>query len=274
MDEKLKPCPFCGGEARMATQEGRPVHHFVSCVNCLASSNSLIPHGDTKEDAIAAWNRRTPAETVSREVMTRDRFEELCVAIYDHGWRHEEYPEAEELWSAIKQVFPQPISTGEWSPEWENIDPAIVGWIPVACRRDEKTGIVSQWEVLGKMIPRPITFHPPVPSPVVAVPSVEELVGLPLLKDNGDWGGLKINKPTAQAIHAHLLATTKQAPDVEAEPSAGLLAKWAHNGEYTDLDREAEAFAANFSSVPNAASRGFYVGWKLALAALKNGGKP
>lgn len=52
------------------------------------------------------------------------------------------------------------------------------------------------------------------------------------------------------------------------EPSAGLLAQWAHNGVYTEMDKEAEAFAANFKSIPDAASRGFYVGWKLAVTTL------
>lgn len=52
-------------------------------------------------------------------------------------------------------------------------------------------------------------------------------------------------------------------------PSAGLLEKWAHNGEYTDLDKEAEAFASNFTSIPNAASRGYYVGWRLAIAIIR-----
>lgn len=60
-----------------------------------------------------------------------------------------------------------------------------------------------------------------------------------------------------------------QAPEVEVqivpEPSAGLLAKWAHDLEYSTLDEEAEAFAKNFKTIPDAASRGFYVGWKLAL---------
>ena len=58
---------------------------------------------------------------------------------------------------------------------------------------------------------------------------------------------------------------------VEA-PDPVKLTQWAFNGEYTDLDKEAEAFAANFTTIPNAAARGYYIGWKLALAAIRNGG--
>jgi hypothetical protein len=62
-------------------------------------------------------------------------------------------------------------------------------------------------------------------------------------------------------------------PSVEPEPSVRLLRKWAHNGEYTGLDKEAEAFATYIIDIPDAASRGFYVGWKLALLTSRTEGK-
>src|SRR5687768_14980281 len=61
----LKPCPFCGGEAHY--QDGYP-YNIVKCISCGARSF-------TREDAIAAWNKRTaiasgelvPASAVAAE---------------------------------------------------------------------------------------------------------------------------------------------------------------------------------------------------------------
>ena len=51
-DKKLKPCPFCGGEAKVRNFiSGRDVH----CKNCYASVKIL----DSNEEAIKAWNTRT-----------------------------------------------------------------------------------------------------------------------------------------------------------------------------------------------------------------------
>ena len=57
-DEKLKPCPFCGSEPflhQMHVQKtGEDLEMFtVICTNCHAGV--YVP----KEEAIAAWNRRS-----------------------------------------------------------------------------------------------------------------------------------------------------------------------------------------------------------------------
>ena len=57
MTYKLKPCPFCGGQA--ITQEMRysmlQSENFVKCVNCGAESSRYY---DDIHSAIKAWNRR------------------------------------------------------------------------------------------------------------------------------------------------------------------------------------------------------------------------
>lgn len=61
----LKPCPFCGGEAKVETQRhGYPPHHWSKCTKCCASTTAY----STKESAITAWNHRhtTPTEPVLR----------------------------------------------------------------------------------------------------------------------------------------------------------------------------------------------------------------
>lgn len=57
--DELLPCPFCGGEAAYGKTLGDPAHHFVNCVDCLASTNRLTGCGDSKENAMESWNNRT-----------------------------------------------------------------------------------------------------------------------------------------------------------------------------------------------------------------------
>lgn len=51
-EEKLKPCPFCGGRARIGTdgEEG----HTVFCTSCKVETNIY----EDERTAIEAWNRR------------------------------------------------------------------------------------------------------------------------------------------------------------------------------------------------------------------------
>lgn len=65
---ELKPCPFCGGEARI--QYGYPNQQkqgrrmvFVKCRECKAKTETVyqlpfVAWNDCKRWAIAAWNRR------------------------------------------------------------------------------------------------------------------------------------------------------------------------------------------------------------------------
>ena len=65
----LKPCPFCGGEARIRTgvTSGVPKSSkaIVICQKCLASTDLFCDkEGDAKFvfEAIEAWNRRAGEE--------------------------------------------------------------------------------------------------------------------------------------------------------------------------------------------------------------------
>lgn len=54
MNEKLKPCPFCGGEAEYSEHIGANLR-FCS-VKCGCGACRV---GRTKEEAIMSWNKRT-----------------------------------------------------------------------------------------------------------------------------------------------------------------------------------------------------------------------
>ena len=54
MSEELRPCPFCGGEAKEFTGEDAAPHRWtVECDSCGAHVGS-----DTRHKARAKWNRR------------------------------------------------------------------------------------------------------------------------------------------------------------------------------------------------------------------------
>ena len=58
MDKKLKPCPFCGGEAVLKDSFLSDDSFIVRCTKCYAQTDAFISNFDTPEEAIAAWNRR------------------------------------------------------------------------------------------------------------------------------------------------------------------------------------------------------------------------
>lgn len=62
MTENLKPCPFCGGEARLVALEtiGNGVTYFVKCAGNKSKCAGPIhtKYCDTEERAAETWNHR------------------------------------------------------------------------------------------------------------------------------------------------------------------------------------------------------------------------
>jgi Lar family restriction alleviation protein len=61
MTEKLKPCPFCGGEAKL-TKQPNPVFNAwlceIRCTKCHASPP--VFYTTSEDEIIKRWNQRTP----------------------------------------------------------------------------------------------------------------------------------------------------------------------------------------------------------------------
>lgn len=69
MPEKLKPCPFCGGNAKIETYVTTTIPHQpiakIICVKCRASTGRIIDvnnNGRFIDDVRERWNRRTDHE--------------------------------------------------------------------------------------------------------------------------------------------------------------------------------------------------------------------
>ena len=62
MTEKLKPCPFCGGEPQLV--QGYGAYSFTWYVECHGEDCAVTPDtsGHGRDNAIARWNRRAPQE--------------------------------------------------------------------------------------------------------------------------------------------------------------------------------------------------------------------
>jgi Lar family restriction alleviation protein len=66
MTDKLKPCPFCGGDAVLYNQSSKYTDrnsYLVNCSNCSCRTREFAYYEikarrETEQKAIEAWNRR------------------------------------------------------------------------------------------------------------------------------------------------------------------------------------------------------------------------
>ena len=67
MADKLKPCPFCNGEAILSDHaDGYYGLYVIVCDGC----GVMTDYYNTAEEAIEAWNRRVSCTTASENADT------------------------------------------------------------------------------------------------------------------------------------------------------------------------------------------------------------
>lgn len=74
MTNELKPCPFCGSEAKLFTARGK-CNQIVRCVACNVSPG----YRQTKKEAIEAWNTRAEPQKVAiaNVTFTQEQLDEI-----------------------------------------------------------------------------------------------------------------------------------------------------------------------------------------------------
>lgn len=71
--EELKPCPFCGGDARVQKVNAIVgVKFTVCCGNCYCMGHETTYLVNTREKAVEAWNRRADDSYGSRKTIDRE----------------------------------------------------------------------------------------------------------------------------------------------------------------------------------------------------------
>jgi len=80
--DKLKPCPFCGGEAQSVRRKNS---HIVGCTECTASVEDCAGTNENGEEvAVKRWNTRPPeAQLKELLVEARDGLEYWNPDIYN-----------------------------------------------------------------------------------------------------------------------------------------------------------------------------------------------
>ena len=73
--EALKPCPFCGGEAKYYYYT--PRDHNIECESC---SNGTCLH-ETKAEAITAWNTRADDDRIEALKADKAKLREALVGL-------------------------------------------------------------------------------------------------------------------------------------------------------------------------------------------------
>ena len=83
MSKKLKPCPFCGGEALLSKLSNELECVFkIACIGYVYSDCAgigLDGYFETKKDAIRSWNVREPDKTISE---MRELLESTIICLY------------------------------------------------------------------------------------------------------------------------------------------------------------------------------------------------
>lgn len=105
MTDKLRECPFCGGEAKVRETGYRKWDgshrrfYIVECQCCCANIEA-----DTKEEAIKAWNKRSYIDEIVEQL--EEEKNHCCVGCYEDYDPYEDgrFETYEEVITLLKGV--------------------------------------------------------------------------------------------------------------------------------------------------------------------------
>ena len=123
---KLKPCPFCGGEAQLLRISKLPNGVEEWFVSCGAASCDLYPHSTipyaSAEIAAAAWNRRA-VDTPSNAAVLREELLKAIILLKACEWPDDApMQDITEVMDEIEKALsapPRNCDVGD-AADWEN----------------------------------------------------------------------------------------------------------------------------------------------------------
>lgn len=99
---KLKPCPFCGGEAELLAEEDSIDSYWVRCPNSECSAKTF--EYSCGDHAINKWNTRTQDPRIKKML---DYLKLKLMTLYgdiDRAFMEEEIKTYEKILSDFKQI--------------------------------------------------------------------------------------------------------------------------------------------------------------------------
>lgn len=176
-DESLKPCPFCGGEARKVavTEPSNVGGYVIACSGCEASTRVWFPVKDSVDQILReAWNQREASPRVSAATPAPVKVEvtrEWC----ERAARNEADAGDPDITAGAAE---RPAPT--WQPiKSAKADRVLVthyGQIEIAQRRIDSASGFQGWFIDGHYAePQPTRFLPlPVAEPAPPGPVAQE----------------------------------------------------------------------------------------------------
>ena len=132
----MKPCPFCGGEARIQGHGYETAEYRVYCEKCGCSTKLW---SESEDKAISAWNSRAKIASGPHDLMTTWVTPESCPNCMEHLAREWSYcPECGRPtgWSSNEPLTLEQLREMDGEPMYciGRINSALTGWGIVNCR--------------------------------------------------------------------------------------------------------------------------------------------
>jgi Lar family restriction alleviation protein len=124
--KELKPCPFCGGEAKL-TKGITYLDNYVTCCECFSRTKTY----NTKESAIKSWNKRNA--WIPCEERLPEKSGNYIVTMKVTNKLNETYYDVIEAtyWSSLKT----------WEDTVDDISVNVIAWCELPKPYEEKENV-------------------------------------------------------------------------------------------------------------------------------------
>ena len=162
LNDALKPCPFCGGEAvqgknhcsekflGISDREAKITTHVIHCLKCGTEQGYRYTDFTTPELAIAAWNTRanTPESSAAQGARVNEALgkaiEQTCNVIREVGKNEYDKDELDDICNQVYLVFGRAVPAGVAQPSDATAQPMTYQIEDCGCDGKERFRIYDQ----------------------------------------------------------------------------------------------------------------------------------